>query len=346
MDPNLAEKLMPELSEPLKPDPDKCVGVIGFGKMGVLHSGILNLLNPGCLKFVVEKNRMLSFGASRLLRDLSFYRDVEDMLGREDPEIVYVTTPSPTHYHIVLRLLEAGVKTVFVEKPPTLNSSELETLIDSKYPNQCILVGLQKRYSLPVRHAKQLLSEKVNGEVERVTAIIKSSDVLEPTSRYSSTKRGVLLDLGIHVIDLIQWFFDVNQVVEANYRSIYTNVDDFFEAEIMGKDNLKIVFEANWSDPDYRRPGLCLVFQGSKGDMCLSEDSLRLCNMDSEENFHFYQPHYYSSTPPVNLADPEYTLENIHLLHVAEGNAQPFTPLEKVRSTMTLVDELYEKAAL
>ena len=37
------------------------LAVIGFGKMGVLHSTILNLLSPGSVRIIVEKSRLLRF---------------------------------------------------------------------------------------------------------------------------------------------------------------------------------------------------------------------------------------------------------------------------------------------
>jgi len=333
---------MPELSEPLIPEPDQCVGVIGFGKMGILHSGLLNLLNPGCVKFIVEKNRMVSLGASRLLKRIKFYGNTENMLKKEEPDIVYVTTPPSSHFNIVSTLLKAGIKMIFVEKPPTLNSEELETLIELKEPEQCVLVGLQKRFSLPVRHARLLLSEKKLGELEEVTASIRSSDVLEPTHRYTKIRRGVLLDLGIHVIDLLQWFLNVDRPIEASSDSFYTGIDDCFKAEISGEDDLKISFTANWSDPAYRRPETLLEFIGTEGEIRVSEDYLKL-NSRNQESFQIHLPHYYGGVPPVNLADPEYTLENLHVLHAAMGGVEPITSLDKVRGTMMLVDELYEK---
>ena len=57
-----------------------------------------------------------------------------------------------------------------------------------------------------------------------------------------------------------------------------------------------------------------------------------------------YKPHYYQGIPPVNLADPEYTVENIHLLTSVHESKKPLTSIEEVFKTMELVDKLYEKA--
>ena len=43
------------------------IAIIGFGKMGLLHSGILNLLIPGIVKAVVDKSFFLVLGASRII---------------------------------------------------------------------------------------------------------------------------------------------------------------------------------------------------------------------------------------------------------------------------------------
>ena len=48
--------------------------------------------------------------------------------------------------------------------------------------------------------------------------------------------------------------------------------------------------------------------------------------------------------PPVNLADPEYTIENIHFLLSMRGEKEPFTSIESSIETMRLVDELYREA--
>jgi Predicted dehydrogenases and related proteins len=144
---------------------DLKVAIIGFGKMGILHSGILNLLVPGIVKAVVDKSFILTFGVSRLIRSLKFYRDIGGMLKEVEPDVVYVTTPTNSHYSIVKSLLEHGVKYVFVEKPPTVNYEQLEDLISTKKPGQMVMVGFQKRFSLTFRHAKLLLESGVIGDI-------------------------------------------------------------------------------------------------------------------------------------------------------------------------------------
>jgi len=329
---------------------DLKVAVVGFGKMGLLHSGILNLLLPGVVRAVVDRSFLLSFGASRLVKTLRFYRDVGRMLSDVGPDAVYVTTPTSSHYHIVRDLLGSGVRYVFVEKPPTLNYEQALHLASVKKSGQQVMVGFQKRYALTFRHAKLLIDYGVLGEVLRVNSYVRSGDILEPTSRFDVLGRGVLLDLGVHLIDLLTWFFRVGRVVRAEGRSVHTHVDDVFRAELEAVGGAKIFFEASWSNPDYRVPETYVEIQGTLGTMRVTEDYLKVSTevehplLGGRREVALYKPHYYQGIPPVNLADPEYTIEDMHFLNSVSEGKEPLTSIENSLETMKLLDELYESA--
>jgi len=328
---------------------DLKVAIIGFGKMGILHSGILNLLVPGIVKAVVDKSFILTFGVSRLIRSLKFYRDIGGMLKEVEPDVVYVTTPTNSHYSIVKSLLERGVKYVFVEKPPTVNYEQLEDLISTKKPGQMVMVGFQKRFSLTFRHAKLLLESGVIGDIVGVNSYIRSGDILEPTGRFNPPRRGALLDLGVHLIDLLTWLFKIRSVIKAVSRSIYTHVDDMFIAELEADKGFKISIETSWSNPEYRVPETYIEVKGSQGTIWVTEDYLKVSAstehplLGNRRELTLYKPHYYQGVPPVNLADPEYTVENIHFLESIHEGREPVTSIEEASETMKLVDELYRE---
>jgi len=331
---------------------DPRLAVIGFGKMGILHSGILNLLKLGCVRAIVDRNRLIVFGVSKLIKNIRFYRDLDEMLKKENPNAIYVTTPAQSHYGIVSMLLETGVKNIFVEKPPTLNSKELASLIDKMDNNQMVMVGFQKRFALPFRHARALISEKVIGDVEKVFGYMKSGDIVAPTARFDLLARGVLMDLGIHLVDLLQWIFDANIVEAARCKRIYTGVDDYFEAKLRTEDGAKVSIEVTWSSPEHRLPETYVEVHASKGVLRVTEDYLKVESVDrhpmlnDERKLEMYRPHYYQGIPRVNLADPEYTLENMNFLYSLHSGNEPLTSLRNVAGTMELIDELYGKACV
>uniref|UniRef100_A0A7J2U2J7 Gfo/Idh/MocA family oxidoreductase n=1 Tax=Ignisphaera aggregans TaxID=334771 RepID=A0A7J2U2J7_9CREN len=349
---NLIDVLCPELAEWRRfgVGSGLRVAVVGFGKMGLLHGGILNLLIPGIVKAVVDKSFLLTFGASRVVKSIRFYRDLDAMLREVEPDVVYVATPTSSHYPIVKKPLEHGTRFIFVEKPPTVNYQQLQDLLSVKKSDQVVMVGFQKRYALTFRHAKLLLDTGVVGEVQEVYAYVRSGDILESTTRFDALGRGVLLDLGVHLLNLLTWFFKVESIESAESRSMYTRVDDFFKAVLRAKGGARIIIEATWSDPEYRIPETFIEIRGSKGVIRVAEDYLKVSTLEEHEllgnkkELALYKPHYYQGIPPVNLADPEYTIENMHFLISIHREVQPLTSIENSAETMKLIDELYKAA--
>ena len=66
------------------------VGVVGFGKMGLLHSGIVNALGGSQLVAICESDSLLRRIGARLLKDIHFYRDVNEMLRKESLDAIFL----------------------------------------------------------------------------------------------------------------------------------------------------------------------------------------------------------------------------------------------------------------
>jgi len=347
----LVQELAPEVNASFDSlDQELKVAIVGFGKMGILHSTIVNMLIPGAVKAIVDRSFVITIGVSRLIKNVRSFCDLDKMLQQIKPDVVYVTTPTISHYPIVLKLLEVGVKGIFVEKPPTVNSDQLMDLIEKKNDSQIVMVGFQKRFALPFRHARKLLLEGVIGDIEYVRAYIRSGDVLSPTKRFKRLGRGVLLDLGVHLVDLLEQLIGIEHVEGARYRSVYTGVDDFFEAKLRSRKDVIIEIEVTWFDPLYRLPETFIEVHGSNGVLKVTEDYLRVELKEKHPSIgsrlELYKPHYYQGIPPINVADPEFTLENIHFIQCLRSSTEPLTSLENVRNTMKLIDELYEHGGL
>jgi len=185
-----------------------------------------------------------------------------------------------------------------------------------------------------------------------VYSYIRSGDILKHTNRFNPLGRGVLLDLGVHLVDLLSSFFKIKRVRQAEYQSMYTRVDDFLRADLETEDCARVSLEATWSDPEYRLPETYIEVQGTHGTLKVTEDYLKVSTsaehplLGNKREIALYKPHYYQGIPPVNLADPEYTLENIHFLRCIYEGGEPLTSIENSLSTMRLIDEIYEKAKI
>jgi predicted dehydrogenase len=327
-------------------DEDLSLAVVGFGKMGLLHSSILNLLKPGIVKFIVDNSRVVTIGGSMLVKDVKFFSNLEKLL-REDVDAVYITAPTQAHYSIAERILEAGIGALFIEKPPTVNLEDFMRLLGMA--RKCVsMIGFQKRYALPFRHAKKLLENSVIGGVMGVKCYIKSGDVLQPTKRFDSLGRGVLLDLGIHLLDLLCWYFGDMEIENAMLESMLSGVDDIFRARFSAG-NFEVEFEASWCDEGFRLPETFIEIKGDRGILRVSEDYVKV-ELEKYnpaiggKSLALYKPHYYQSFPPVLVADPEYTIEDMQFLSCLTRGTRPETSIESCGTPMKLLEGLYRRA--
>jgi predicted dehydrogenase len=323
------------------------IAVVGFGRMGLLHSTILSLLGIR-IDAVVDSSHLLRFAMARVMKNIAFYGELNDLFRKQAPDIVYVTTPTTSHCHVLTDLIRGGIRHIFLEKPPAVTSEELLEVLGMLNRNHIAMVGFQKRYALTFTHAKSLLDEGAIGKPTKTHAIIRSNAIATRTDRHDSIGRGVLLDLGIHLVDLLAWMLGLRQVVQANKRSVNTRVDDVFESTLVARDGSIVEFGASWSDPQYGlQPETRIEIHGSSGTITVTEDFVRVEKEGDESqgsDYCLYKPHYYQGTPRVNLADPEYTLENLHFLDCVSQESEPATSLRKAQETMRLVDEMYSKA--
>jgi len=92
------------------------VGVVGVGKMGLLHAGIFNQLESSALVAVAEKDGLTSNLLKAYLPHIRVYSDYEKMFKREELDIAVITTPVFLHKPIVEVAREHDCH-VFVEKP-------------------------------------------------------------------------------------------------------------------------------------------------------------------------------------------------------------------------------------
>lgn len=80
----------------------------------------------------------------------------------DDPEIacVFIMTRHNTHASFVIEALKQN-KMIFVEKPLCLTPQELEQICATREPQQCVMVGFNRRFSPFIVKAKQFFAHRI-----------------------------------------------------------------------------------------------------------------------------------------------------------------------------------------
>jgi predicted dehydrogenase len=120
------------------------VGVIGAGKMGLLHAAIFNALNRSKLTAVSETDSMIRGALRQNLPGIGIFKDYRRMIESESLDAIVVTTPVFLHKPIVEMSLERGLN-VFVEKPMAMNGTECQDLL-RRMKSSRTMVGYCRRY--------------------------------------------------------------------------------------------------------------------------------------------------------------------------------------------------------
>lgn len=186
------------------------VGIIGCGFIAE-KAHIRNTLNLPESKLVglsdINVDRLEAIRAKFDLGKDYCDTDYSRMLNRKELDAVVISTPAHTHAEIVLASIDAG-KHVFVEKPLAASAEEAKTIVEAaERRNVKVMVGFEHRFCPNHRMAKRYLREgrlgtPFYGEVHGEQLEIKPEE-------------GILLDYGVHLIDLLCFYFDNWKVKEV-----------------------------------------------------------------------------------------------------------------------------------
>lgn len=133
-----------------------------------------------------------------------------DVLDRVDGVIVAV--PHHLHEPITLECLQAGVH-VLCEKPLAETATGVQRLVEAAEAAGVALMVNQTRRLFPShRRVKQMLEAGQLGRLTRITYTMgEPFEWPAATGSYfgaSGARKGVLLDTGAHIIDLVTWWLD------------------------------------------------------------------------------------------------------------------------------------------
>lgn len=154
----------------------------------------------------------------------------EDLLRRDDLEAVVLATPNALHRQQCVAAFEAGLD-VLVEKPIANTLPEGQVIVKAaEAAGRVLMVGHDMRRSRVARRTRQVLDEDRLGEIVSVEIHFSTDTAMylgEDSWRLHPDQCPLLpmMQLGIHAVDLVQYFFRPIEEVYALTRSVVTPDD-------------------------------------------------------------------------------------------------------------------------
>lgn len=198
------------------------VGIVGYGKMGKIRQRSLSETKSG------EVVAILGGPNDNDVPDRLRVESLETLLSDPAVEAIYCCSVNSENSKITKRSLLAG-KHVFCEKPPALTASDIEELIAIE---NCS--GLRLMYGFNHRHHGGLLRMKELAEEATLGRILwmrgrygKSVDgdfLNSWRARREISGGGILMDQGIHLLDMMMHLTDEFDEIQSMVSSVYWDI--------------------------------------------------------------------------------------------------------------------------
>ena len=182
-------------------------------------------------KYFIEKNnnyKIIAVSDINFKKDIKknniyYYKDYKNILNL-DLDCIFVTLPNYLAPKVTSLFLKKNIS-VFCEKPPGRNIDDIKKII--KIERNCkakLMYGFNHRYHGSVVQAKNIIEKKTLGEILNIRGLYGKSKIVSYNKGvWRSKKRfaggGILLDQGIHMLDLINYFCGPF----SNFKSFISN---------------------------------------------------------------------------------------------------------------------------
>ena len=203
------------------------VGIAGYGVVGKRRRDIIDARDD--MQVVAVCDQTLE-GTGTFEDGVRYYDVYTDLLG-EPLDILFVAMSNDVAAAVTIAGLEKDLH-VFCEKPPGRDVADIKAVADcyQNHQGRVLKYGFNHRYHDSVQDALAIIRSAELGEVINLRGVYGKSQLITFDQTSWRTERalaggGVLLDQGIHMVDLLRLF-----------SGEFTHVHSFVENSVWGHD--------------------------------------------------------------------------------------------------------------
>ncbi len=184
-------------------------------------------------------------GSSEGVGDIHTYTDLEEMLQREDVDLIDICLPTYLHKQYAVDMLNRGYL-VLSEKPMALSYEDCKEMVAAA--NGRLMIGQCLRFSPQYLYAKEVIDSGIYGKVTNATFRRLSEPPLWGWDNWfmdPSRSGGVIFDLHVHDLDIIRFLFGEPKAVSCVAGGAHI-VEDAFAISRMDYDGMSVIAEGRW----------------------------------------------------------------------------------------------------
>ncbi len=202
-------------------------------------------------------------------------KEFDAVLAHPDVDAVVIATPSALHMQQAVQAFEAG-KAVFCQKPLGRNADEVKAVIEAaRSADKLLGVDFSYRYTAAFQAVLDVVR---SGELGRIFSVeLKFHNAYGPDKPWFYDHKlsggGCVLDLGIHLIDLMLYALDFPELVRVNSRlfangvpaRVGESVEDFADVSMTLDDGIAAHLTCSWNLNAGKEAEIEVSFYGTKG---------------------------------------------------------------------------------
>lgn len=237
------------------------IGIAGYGKMGKIREKSIRESNDTTLVSIYEIS-----DHKHEDQNIKLCSSYEDLL-KTNVDAIVVSAYVKVAADYVIRALNAG-KHVFCEKPPSMNSKEMLTVIDAEQKNGKVLkYGFNHRFHYSVMEAKKIVNEGTLGKMLWMRGVYGKAGSIDFHDNWRNYKNysggGILLDQGIHMMDLFRYFSEEEfECLSSHLTTSFWNIECEDNAFLLLKSNNDVIATLHSSATQWKHKFLLeMVFE-------------------------------------------------------------------------------------
>lgn len=326
------------------------IGIIGLGRMGLMHAALFNSLSGSSLVAVADPSDFPSKPLGIINPGIRIFSNAEEMLSKVELDGVLIASPVSTHIPLSLMCAEKGIP-FLLEKPLSICADEacpLLSLLETK--NISNMIGYVYRFVESFIKGKEILESGCLGNIQQIKANILISQLFRKGKGWRYDPKisggGVLITLGSHVIDLLTWYFGYARSVICKVKSIYSyGIDDFAHLFIEhSSDNTSIV-ECSWSVRFKRKIDIKIDILGDNGSLVVNDDSVSLFLDNSVNSYKSgitkLNANDLYRAVPIDIGTPKFTFQDKHFLQSIKNKTHAEPDIKQGFHVQQIVDAGY-----
>ncbi len=197
------------------------VGIIGYGKMGKIRHQVADAID-GVQVISIYDPAEIKIGCPKA-------QSPDQIIENSDIHAVFICTPNYLNKPLTIQCLKAG-KNVFCEKPPAFTANDvLEIQTVEKESNKVLMYGFNHRHHDSIKKMKKLIDEREFGKVLWMRGRYGKSVDEKYYDNWRAKRKyaggGILIDQGIHMIDLFLYLGGDFDTVHASVSNLYWNLN-------------------------------------------------------------------------------------------------------------------------